>query len=1548
MTRGSGQYIYTVYDNSTIRRKWRFGASDGEEIIVRNGTIDHFCPTDARLYWTEGSTLYMRTREPGNFFVAFRNLSGVPNSVYAVKWNDTTDRVFFNTGTEIGYVPVTRATGAVGDTVSLITNGSNLRGMCANPDTNSMYYFTNSTLIQRTPSTGFIISEQIATLEPDATDVNAILSDGENVYWFENCNQPFGGCIRTTIRRCPEFGGATILMADLGSSGIVPIGQSADYLYFGAVQRLNKDAVFDRPNLQWSGGTGFIDVIQSIQNPSNTVKLVAERQTRVRVHARSDETRYANAVLHGRVTGGAALPGSPLRAKTEYRFVGNDTTDRSDPNAGFQYILPREWTEAGGVEFRAVLDPGNAIAEDDETDNDTGWFGFVFRSKPPICIKAMPVKTTAGISYVGDNGFWDTIDRGETLVAAPRLIVHAVPGLSYESCIIDWGCTTEWEVNDDDGSIISDIADHDALDWIECPGAKVVNMGMIHPASGWNWGGLARESCRTFLVNMSATTTPEDGFAQPFAGIAVAHEIGHLFGFDHVRCPAGANFRGGFDSNYPFDPCQFGVSSSFATVGYDWYSRQAITGDAAGSYMDYQGMDWVSEYHWNRQYDQLNAFSRFTDPPTTGHILWVQGEYRPVEGDGSIVRARNLDRGLFALGNVESLWSTQLDVMEASGPTHVLLALDASDDVLFSTPFGITNECCDVASTPRRFTVVSPSSPDVRALRVVSLVDGSVVASLDASPNPPSVDAITQPAAGQTFADVFTVAWQASDPDADALTFQVQYSNDDGSTWQTLAANLYGESFTTEAGQVPVIPGSEGADGSRIRVIASDGLNTDSFESLGFNVPDRDPMAVIAEPKHDQHFLGGEQIVLRSRYFDPEDGDVPAALDWTIGASGGGAPVFSASNVTDDWLIVPAGLEPGIYTVTLVADDSAGNSIAESVTIRVDEFESQIPIKDTDADGVPDDVDNCPFVPNADQADFDGDGFGDVCDVCPINAGSQADGDGDGLGDECDPCPVGALLSIGTDGEADANFDGAVTVQTAATSAGDNADPSSAGADGAELDALYAAFDCDRLHLLIAGNVVPDTSVVHVFFGVGGGQDELLENGDVALLEDLQGLGLEFEASHWIGIEPRSLGGGMVGLDGFSTELTGTGTSEEWMLGTADADSDGRFFGGDAGAPDIRITYDNRNIAGVIAGTGASSGAGVTTGLELEIPFEFFDGTFCALDVTVVLTRKAGSVQVLTNQVLPPAPAGPALGLPFDVDLGVVPGAQSLTLARRIATDPVVSLVDAGQTLQLRTDVLYDGPYTVQWQRDGFDLPDGGTVSGAQSPVLRLAPTGPGDAGVYRVVVTTTCGVFTSGSVVVGSPNDACVSAAPLGLGTTFGSFLGTTPSGVPGCADGRPDLWYAYTAMSSGELSVDTCGTSDFPSVDAGVDTSLSLHAGCGGTFIVCNTAGACAADDAGQVVDASFSYAMEAGETVYVRVVGGSPDDPGAGWFVLNTGFEPGCVADRTGDGEVDISDLLSYLSEWLTLDPAAELDGIEGISITDLLTYLDAWFDARFEGC
>jgi hypothetical protein len=68
------------------------------------------------------------------------------------------------------------------------------------------------------------------------------------------------------------------------------------------------------------------------------------------------------------------------------------------------------------------------------------------------------------------------------------------------------------------------------------------------------------------------------------------------------------------------------------------------------------------------------------------------------------------------------------------------------------------------------------------------------------------------------------------------------------------------------------------------------------------------------------------------------------------------------------------------------------------------------PNADSDGDGIPDGVDNCPFVANADQHDEDRDGVGDVCDNCPHVANPLQENDfetakglpADDLGDACD------------------------------------------------------------------------------------------------------------------------------------------------------------------------------------------------------------------------------------------------------------------------------------------------------------------------------------------------------------------------------------------------------------------------------------------------------------------------------------------------------------------------------------------------------------------
>lgn len=78
------------------------------------------------------------------------------------------------------------------------------------------------------------------------------------------------------------------------------------------------------------------------------------------------------------------------------------------------------------------------------------------------------------------------------------------------------------------------------------------------------------------------------------------------------------------------------------------------------------------------------------------------------------------------------------------------------------------------------------------------------------------------------------------------------------------------------------------------------------------------------------------------------------------------------------------------FTVKLSKPKNAKLGTATATVTITDDDEPVVPT-DTDADGITDDVDNCPSTANPDQADTDDDGHGDVCDVCPAvaNPGDQ-------------------------------------------------------------------------------------------------------------------------------------------------------------------------------------------------------------------------------------------------------------------------------------------------------------------------------------------------------------------------------------------------------------------------------------------------------------------------------------------------------------------------------------------------------------------------------
>jgi hypothetical protein len=250
-------------------------------------------------------------------------------------------------------------------------------------------------------------------------------------------------------------------------------------------------------------------------------------------------------------------------------------------------------------------------------------------------------------------------------------------------------------------------------------------------------------------------------------------------------------------------------------------------------------------------------------------------------------------------------------------------------------------------------------------------------------------------------------------------------------------------------------------------------------------------------------------------------------------------------------------------------------------------------------------------------------------------------------------CAGRAAAALTVDGKLDPEYGPPVVVQSIQTDltgtqfTGDNTDNDLNFAGGSELDGAYAVISNNVLYLFLAGNLARELNtngnatfghIVDVFVDVWpGGQNPIRQFGPS---NPLNGLGFdsnfvpdyvfEFQPNSensltppsWsarYGTFPTPSGGGFTPL---GTGVAGSGTL------TGGTNPDG-----------IEVTIDNHNIAGVTLGCAASSGAGVTTGVEWAIPLLALGSPTGCFALTVIV-RTEGSISTVSNQVLAPLPAG--------------------------------------------------------------------------------------------------------------------------------------------------------------------------------------------------------------------------------------------------------------------------------------------------------------------
>ena len=307
------------------------------------------------------------------------------------------------------------------------------------------------------------------------------------------------------------------------------------------------------------------------------------------------------------------------------------------------------------------------------------------------------------------------------------------------------------------------------------------------------------------------------------------------------------------------------------------------------------------------------------------------------------------------------------------------------------------------------------------------------------------------------------------------------------------------------------------------------------------------------------------------------------------------------------------------------------------------------------------------------------------------------------------------------DGVADPAYGEPVIVQNTQTGFGDSSLGTIDFANGSELSAAYARVEGGFLLLLLAGNLESNYNKLEVFIdAVPGGQNQLRGdnidvdfNGlnrmgdDLMTPKTVEGLRFDdgFEADLWVSL---TCGGPKFAAYFNYATLPTEGGGEGGYQGSGGAG----FAGATVFKSGFGFGLDNSNIAGVVGGTDIGSGAGVFTGVELQIPLSSIAG-YDGGDLKICAFINGQGHDFLSNQVLGPLGGGGNLGEPRTVSFADIPGDQFFVVAGGGGSSCPADLDGSGSVDASDLATLLGA-----WDTPGADIDDSGNTDASDLAIL--------------------------------------------------------------------------------------------------------------------------------------------------------------------------------------------------------------------------------------
>ncbi len=706
-----------------------------------------------------------------------------------------------------------------------------------------------------------------------------------------------------------------------------------------------------------------LEVVQVIQDWSNSVPLIQGKETYVRAHFQL--TNNTPVLLQGAQLFNAGSAVSPLPPST---LLVNWTNAAARPireqlTNSLLFRLPADWL-AGTINLQLVCTNNVTVVPTNVVPaNSTVRVSFIPGS--PLPVKIYPVNWTnaAGVvQQIAANNLADVPRRLLSMYPVPSVDAEPAPPLIMTT-----------RMPPPYPQINARLAANRTLDWLSGftfrggfpPPNQRIYHGAVAGATVAMWGrndsGLA-DGIPGF-VSSGLMPPNEDFYVQVYLRHLATHEIGHNLGRPHAvsaalfgtfidatgataarGTPACSAISGPTNVTYPLfqtvtglyvnkpalGPMNSGTNSLI--YGLDTLTfRNAQPYNALASpyvyfdVMSYCGVQpvlpgvplswWISTYNYTNIYNYVT--NNFAGPfgggpapgPSTNYMIFR----------GLIDYSQNTAEFLPTL----AVDTTILPPIPPPG-AYSLVLFDSGGNMLTEIPFQpSTDEAEDDDDETGSFMIPVQTISAIHEARVWN--GTNFIADLVGSTNLPYVTSVTLSGTNGSFtgSGQLNISWTGGDADPAAqLSYTIEYSPDEGFTWETLAVDWPNQSYSLDSQVMPA--STQGF----IRVIASDGLNNSSPQASGsFTILPHPPTILMNAPMDGSIFVADEQIFLDASVYDSQDGPLNGgSVQWASsldGSLGYGAVL----NLEADTL------SEGTHLITVTATDSAG--LTNSATVQI-------------------------------------------------------------------------------------------------------------------------------------------------------------------------------------------------------------------------------------------------------------------------------------------------------------------------------------------------------------------------------------------------------------------------------------------------------------------------------------------------------------------------------------------------------------------------------------------------------------------------------------